>query len=196
MKKTRRSYIIWTPFLYVKLRSEEKNKMAVFRVEKTKDYTVMSNYHLSDKNLSLKAKGMLSLMFSLPDTWDYTLTGLVYICKDGIASIRTTVAELEAYGYFSHRRVRNEKGQLGDIEYTIHEIPQKRKTNDDTPVENSPSEREKPICGNHTLEKVILDNPTLENHTQINTNQSISRVRESYQHWQIAKRGDRKYAKG
>ena len=64
--------------------------MAIFRVEKTKDYTVMSNHHLRDKNLSLKGKGMLSLMPFLPDDWDYTLAGLAYICKDGVSSIRTT----------------------------------------------------------------------------------------------------------
>ena len=112
--------------------------MAVFRVEKTKDYTVMSNHHLRDTNLSLKAKGMLSLMLSLPDDWDYTLAGLEYICKDGITSIRNTVTELEKHGYLSRRRLRNEKGQLGEIEYTIHEKPQAC----GKPVDNSQPKRQ------------------------------------------------------
>ena len=97
--------------------------MAVFRVEKTKNYTVMSNYHLRDKSLSLKAKGLLSLMLSLPDDWDYTIKGLAQICKDGVDSIRSAVHELEQHGYVSRRRIRNEKGQVGDIEYTIRERP-------------------------------------------------------------------------
>ena len=69
--------------------------MAVFRVEKTRNYTVMSNQHLRDKRLSLKAKGLLSLMLSLPEDWDYTTKGLARICKDGVDSICTTVRELE-----------------------------------------------------------------------------------------------------
>ena len=133
--------------------------MAVFRVEKTKDYTVMSNYHLRDKELSLKAKGMLSLMLSLPDSWDYSLEGLAYICKDGVSSIRTTINELEENGYLTRRRLRNEKGQLGDTEYTIHEMPQKPVDNSKKPVDNpdepvdnfdknTPPKCGKPICEN------------------------------------------------
>ncbi len=75
--------------------------MAVFRVEKTRDYTVMSNHHLRNKELSLKAKGLLSLMLSLPEDWDYTIKGLAYICKDGVDSICTTVKELERAGYIA-----------------------------------------------------------------------------------------------
>ena len=73
--------------------------MAVFRIEKTKDYTVMSNYHLRDRSLSLKAKGLLSLMLSLPEDWDYTMKGLARICKDGIDSSSGGIRELEAHGY-------------------------------------------------------------------------------------------------
>lgn len=150
--------------------------MAVFRVEKKKDYTVMSNWHLRDKDLSLKAKGMLSLMLSLPEDWDYTLAGLAYVCKDGIASIRTTILELEESGYLSRRRLRNEKGYLGDTEYTIHEKPQKCEESVDNSVENSPI-FEKPIFENQILDNPILDTPTLgnpiyENRTQLNTNTS------------------------
>ncbi|MBC6679546.1 DUF6017 domain-containing protein [Zhenpiania hominis] len=97
--------------------------MAVFRVEKTKDYTVMANHHLKNQTLSLKAKGLLSLMLSLPDTWDYTLRGLSVICKDGVDGIRTAVKELEEQGYIKRRRIRNEKGQLITIEYMIYEYP-------------------------------------------------------------------------
>lgn len=97
--------------------------MAVFRVEKTKDFTVMSNHHLRNTELSLKAKGLLSLMLSLPDNWDYTTKGLAHICKDGVDSITTALKELERTGYLTRQRVRYENGQLGDIEYTIHEKP-------------------------------------------------------------------------
>jgi len=148
-------------------------KMPVFRIEKTKDYTVMSNHHLRDTDLSLKAKGMLSLMLSLPEDWDYTLAGLAHICKDGLASIRTTVMELEENGYLSRQRLRNEKGQLGDIEYTIHEKPQACGKPVDNPVDNSPPICEKPILENLTLDNPILEKPILENHTQLNTNKLI-----------------------
>ncbi len=97
--------------------------MAVFRVEKTKDFTVMSNHHLRNTELSLKAKGLLSLMLSLPEDWDYTTKGLAHICKDGVDSITTALKELERHGYLTRQRLRHNNGQLGDIEYTIHEKP-------------------------------------------------------------------------
>ena len=97
--------------------------MAVFRIEKTRDYTVMSNYHLRDMSLSLKAKGLLSLMLSLPENWDYTMKGLARICKVGIDSISGGIRELEAHGYLIRSRVRSANGQLGSIEYTILEQP-------------------------------------------------------------------------
>ena len=97
--------------------------MAVFRINKTRDYTVMSNHHLRNTSLSLKAKGLLSLMLSLPDNWDYTTKGLASICKDGIDSICSAVKELEQHGYIVRERVRNNKGQLTTIEYTILEQP-------------------------------------------------------------------------
>ena len=97
--------------------------MAVFRVEKTRNYTVMSNHHLRDKSLSLKAKGLLSLMLSLPEDWDYTTKGLARICKDGVDSICATVRELEGAGYIVRERERHADGTLGGIEYTILEQP-------------------------------------------------------------------------
>lgn len=97
--------------------------MAVFRIEKTRDYTVMANHHLRNTKLSRKAKGLLSLMLSLSEDWDYTTKGLAKICKDGVDSICLTVNELEEHGYVIRERIRNAKGQLTDIQYTILEQP-------------------------------------------------------------------------
>ena len=136
--------------------------MAVFRIEKTKDYTVMSNYHLRDRSLSLKAKGLLSLMLSLPEDWDYTMKGLARICKDGIDSISGGIRELEAHGYLVRARVRNENGQLGSIEYTILEQPKE-------PAQTPAPIREKPIRENPIQVKPMLDAPIQENPAQLNT---------------------------
>ena len=97
--------------------------MAVFRVERTRDYTVMSNYHLRDKNLSLKAKGLLSQMLSLPEDWDYTLAGLSYINRESIDAIRTAVWELEKAGYIRRSQSRDDKGKMAEMVYTIYEQP-------------------------------------------------------------------------
>ena len=136
--------------------------MAVFRIEKTRDYTVMSNYHLRDRSLSLKAKGLLSLMLSLPEDWDYTMKGLARICKDGIDSISGGIRELETHGYLVRARVRNENGQLGSIEYTILEQPKE-------PAQTPAPIREKPIRENPIQVKPMLDAPIQENPTQLNT---------------------------
>ena len=134
--------------------------MAVFRVEKTRDYTVMSNHHLRNTDLSLKAKGLLSLMLSLPENWDYTTKGLACICKDGIDSINSGVKELEVNGYVIRRRLRNEKGQLTTTEYTIFEQPQTLDMTDTPPKGENPI-LDNPILGNKTQEKPILENPIL-----------------------------------
>ena len=148
--------------------------MAVFRVEKTRDYTVMSNHHLRNTELSLKAKGLLSLMLSLPENWDYTTKGLSRICKDGIDSINSGVKELEANGYVIRRRLRNEKGQLTTTEYTIFEQPQTLDTGDATPKGENPildkQVQEKPILENPILEKPKQDEPILEKPHQLSTN--------------------------
>ena len=136
--------------------------MAVFRIEKTRDYTVMSNYHLRDRSLSLKAKGLLSLMLSLPEDWDYTMKGLARICKDGIDSISGGIRELEAHGYLVRARVRNENGQLGSIEYTILEQPKE-------PAQTPAPVREKPIRENPIQVNPMLDAPIQENPAQLNT---------------------------
>ncbi len=136
--------------------------MAVFRIEKTRDYTVMSNYHLRDRLLSLKTKGLLSLMLSLPEDWDYTMKGLARICKDGIDSISGGIRELETHGYLVRARVRNENGQLGSIEYTILEQPKE-------PAQTPAPIREKPIRENPIQVKPMLDAPIQENPAQLNT---------------------------
>ncbi|SCP95408.1 helix-turn-helix domain-containing protein [Anaerobium acetethylicum] len=97
--------------------------MAVIRVKKIKNFTVMANQHLRNRNLSLKAKGLLSLMLSLPDDWDYSIRGLAAICKEGVDGIRTTLGELEKQGYLIREQKRNGNGQLAIAEYTILEIP-------------------------------------------------------------------------
>ncbi len=95
--------------------------MAVFRVERTGDYTVMSNFHLKDKRLSLKAKGLLSQMLSLPDDWDYTLSGLSYINRESKDAIRSAVNELETAGYIRRRQTTDASGKFAANEYTIFE---------------------------------------------------------------------------
>ena len=135
--------------------------MAVFRVEKTRDYTVMANHHLRNTDLSLKAKGLLSLMLSLPENWDYTTKGLAKICRDGVDSICSTVKELEEQGYIIRQRIRNNAGQLTTVEYTILEQPQ----------QSSPK-RENPVLDNPILGKPEQAYPELENPAQLNTNQS------------------------
>ena len=97
--------------------------MAVCRVEKTKDYTTMSNFHLRDPNLSNKARGLLSTMLSLPEDWDYTTRGLAKICKDGVDGITAQLKELEQYGYLIRHRIRDSNGRIVDMEYVIYEKP-------------------------------------------------------------------------
>ena len=138
--------------------------MAVFRVEKTKDFTIMSNHHLRNPKLSLKAKGLLSLMLSLPEDWDYTTKGLAQICKEGVDSIGTALKELERYGYLTRRRLRCENGQLGDIEYTIHETPA------ETSRESSSPKRENPGQVNPGQAKPEQEKPGQEKPAQLNTN--------------------------
>ena len=134
--------------------------MAVFRVERNSGYTVMSNHHLRNKELTLKAKGLLSQMLSLPEDWDYTLAGLSHINRESIDAIRTAVWELEKAGYILRRQGRDEKGKMTAIEYTIYEQPQPM-------LEN-------PIPGKPMLENPTTDNPTSENPMQLN--KDISRT--------------------
>lgn len=123
--------------------------MAVFRVERNKGYAVMSNHHLRNYDLALKAKGLLSQILSLPEDWDYTLKGLSLINREKIDAIREVVRELERTGYSVRSRERDEKGRLRGADYVIYEQPQP------PPVLNSP-----------TLENPTLDNPTQEKPVQ------------------------------
>ena len=112
--------------------------MAVFRVARTGDYTVMSNYHLRDKRLSLKAKGLLSQMLSLPDDWDYTLSGLCAINLESKDAIRTAIVELERLGYIQRRQTVTESGRFAGNEYTIYERPQSEPLSENTTPAASP----------------------------------------------------------
>lgn len=128
---------------------ERKIIMSVFRVERTGDYTVMSNHHLKNRALSLKAKGLLSLILSLPDDWDYTLRGLAYISLESVDSVRKAVTELENEGYITRTRTRDEQGRLRGTEYII---------------------REQPVSEEPISEKPVSEKPILENPTQLNIN--------------------------
>lgn len=121
--------------------------MSVVRVNKNKDYTVMSNCHLREKNMSLKAKGLLSLMLSLPDSWDYSIAGLVAICKESKTAIQNTLKELEIFKYLKRTRKQNEKGQF-DYIYDIFEQPQDIKPQ---------------------TENLVTDNLFTDNQLQLNT---------------------------
>ena len=146
--------------------------MAVFRVERNTGYTVMSNHHLRNKELSLKAKGLLSQMLSLPEDWDYTLAGLSHINREKIDAIREAVKELEKAGYIVRSRERDEKGRLRGADYVIYEQPQPREPEAATSSEQPPTSDlptlENPTLDNPTLEKPTLEKPTLENPTQLN----------------------------
>ena len=137
--------------------------MAVFRVERTSDYTVMSNYHLRDKRLSLKAKGLLSQMLSLPEDWDYTLAGLCYINRESKDAIRTAIHELEQAGYIHRRQTTDSGGKFAGNVYTIYERPQ-------GPPSGEPSS-EKPLSGNPTTGKPMPEKPTQRNIEKQNTDQ-------------------------
>ena len=111
--------------------------MAVFRIERTRDYTVMSNHHLRNGKLSLKAKGLLSMMLSLPEDWNYTTRGLAAICKEGVDAIGGALRELETAGYIVRHQLRDRQGRISDTEYVIYEQPQPK--NPDTPQPDTAS---------------------------------------------------------
>ena len=122
--------------------------MSVFKIKKNENYTVMSNYHLRDKNLSYKAKGLLSFMLSLPDNWDYSLNGLVAVSKEQITSIRSTIDELKKQKYLKREISKDSKGKF-KYNYLIYEIPY-----DKLPY----------------IENLYTDDLYTENYIQINTN--------------------------
>lgn len=122
--------------------------MAVIRVNKSKNYTVMSNYHLREREMSLKAKGLLSLMLSLPNDWNYTIEGLVTICKENETAVKSTLNELKDFGYLEILKIQNQKGQF-EYQYNIYEKPQSKKPEVENPG---------------------VENPSVENQGQLNTN--------------------------
>ena len=136
--------------------------MAVFRVERTHNYTVMSNYHLRDKNLSLKAKGLLSQMLSLPEDWDYTLAGLARISLEGKDAIRAAVVELEKAGYVQRRQTTDKAGKFGSNEYIIREYPVSHEPPPEGPSSASP------LSGNPMTEEPSTVSTQTEKTTQLN----------------------------
>ena len=145
--------------------------MAVFRIERTRDYTVMSNHHLRNANLSLKAKGLLSMMLSLPEDWNYTTRGLAKICKEGVDAIGAALRELEAAGYIVRHKLRDSQGRISDTEYVIYEQPQPK--NPDTPQPDMASpDTENPYLDNPDTEAPDTDNPAQLNTKKSNTQKS------------------------
>lgn len=137
--------------------------MAVFRIERTRDYTVMSNHHLRNANLSLKAKGLLSMMLFLPEDWNYTTRGLAKICKEGVDAIGAALRELEAAGYIVRHKLRDRQGRISDTEYVIYEQPQLRKPDTDSPDTENPY-----------MDKPDTEKPAELNIEKSNTEKSIT----------------------
>ena len=135
--------------------------MAVFRIERTRDYTVMSNHHLRDKALSLKSKGLLSMMLSLPEDWNYTTRGLAKICKEGVDAIGGALRELEAAGYIVRHQMRDRQGRISDTEDVIYEQPQPKAP--DTP---------QPDTASPDTENPYLDSPDTEKPAELNIEKS------------------------
>ena len=131
--------------------------MSVIRVEKTSNYTVMSNVHLRDKRLSYKTRGLLSTILSLPDTWDYSVKGLATLSRDGMDAVKSGLRELEETGYLMRTRERDESGRLGKMVYTIYECP--RNTTQD------------PMFDHPTQGKPTVENPAQANPMKVNPNQ-------------------------
>ena len=150
--------------------------MAVFRIERTRDYTVMSNHHLRDKALSLKSKGLLSMMLSLPEDWNYTTRGLAKICKEGVDAIGGALRELEAAGYIVRHQLRDRQGRISDTEYVIYEQPQPKAPDTPQPDTASP-DTENPYLADPDTEKPaelnIEKSKTQKSNTQGSSTDSI-----------------------
>ena len=142
--------------------------MAVYRVQRTRDYTVMSNYHLKDKGLTLKSKGLLSMILSLPEEWNYTTRGLASICKEGVDAIGSALKELETAGYIVRRQLRGTNGRITDTEYIIYEQPQPKKPDLSQPDTASPDTE------NPDMVKPDTEKPAELNIEKSNTEKSIT----------------------
>lgn len=143
--------------------------MAVYRVQRTRDYTVMSNYHLKDKNLTLKSKGLLSMILSLPDEWNYTTRGLAAICKEGVDAIGSALKELETAGYIVRRQLRGANGRITDTEYIIYEQPHPK---EDAAPDTPPPDTDSPDTENPDVVFPDMDTPYLEMPAELNTKES------------------------
>ena len=144
--------------------------MAVFRIERTRDYTVMSNHHLRNANLSLKAKGLLSMILSLPEEWNYTTRGLASICKEGVDAIGSALKELETAGYIVRRQLRGTNGRITDTEYVIYEQPQPDMSQPDT----ASPDTENPDMVKPDMVKPDTEKPAELNIEKSNTEKSIT----------------------
>ena len=142
--------------------------MAVFRIERTHDYTVMSNHHLRNHKLSLKAKGLLSMMLSLPDDWNYTTRGLAKICKEGVDAIGGALRELESAGYIVRHQMRDRQGRISDTEYVIYEQPRPKQPETPQPDTAEP-DTENPYLGSPDTEKPVELNIKKSNTQKQNT---------------------------
>ena len=151
--------------------------MAVFRVERTRDYTVMSNFHLKDMGLSLKAKGLLSMMLSLPETWNYTTRGLAAICKEGVDAISTAIRELEKAGYIIRRQLRGSNGRITDTEYIIYERPQDQRppAPEPDPPEPEAPDLTSPYPENPYVVEPDMAEPRSETTAELNINTSSTK---------------------
>lgn len=134
--------------------------MAIFRINKNKNYTVMSNHHLRNKSLSFKAKGLLSYMLSLPDDWDYSIEGLCKAGKNARSSVKTALNELKENGYLKIEKIMPNKSINGriDYEYIIFEEPQNEKTR---------------------ARKQPLENLSTENQRQLNTKEQNTKIKKN-----------------
>ena len=150
--------------------------MAKVRVQKDSNFTIIKNNIFLERHISLKAKGLLTQMLSLPDSWDYTVAGLATLCKDGKDSITSALKELEKYGYVTRKRIRDEKGQLKDIEYVIREVPVKILSK--TPIADFP-ELESDTYPNPITDFPELDFPQLEEPVTESPTQLITKIRYS-----------------
>ena len=167
--------------------------MAVFRIEKNKNYTTMSNYHLRDRRLSLKAKGLLSLILSLPDGWDYSVRGLASICKESPDGIATPLKELEKFGYLFREQTRCSNGRLGKVEYVIYEQPQDNSPEQELPCPEKPytakPDTVKPDTVIPLTERPCTETPAQINKEEINTEKEIT-DKNNYQSNQSGKQAD------
>ena len=145
--------------------------MSVFRVHKTSNYTVMSNTHFKEREMSLKAKGLLSLMLSLPDDWNYSVSGLVKLSKDGKDSVMSALAELEKFGYLTRTRLTNDKGQFAGIEYHIYEQPQTENPISEKPISEKPTQLITKEINNESIKDLDISNTK-----EINKNKEIEDI--------------------